>query len=93
MCKVTAPALVGTLNQFKTNWLRIQLSIEGKPLEGNHSQDHGGQDNRGYGSLQGIPKHNILLPTFFHLSKDNEPFSIATVAEIALNCVNWETMI
>lgn len=65
MCKVTTPALVGTLTQFKTNWLRIQLSIEGKPLEGNHSQDHGGQDSRAYGSLQGIPKCNILLPTFF----------------------------
>lgn len=69
MCKVTAPALVGTLNQLKTNWLRIQLSIEGKPLEGNHSQDHGGQDSSGYGSLRGS-QHNILLPTFSHLSKD-----------------------
>lgn len=65
MCKANAPALVGTLTQFKTNWLRISLSVEEKPLEGNHGQDHGGQDNGGYGSLQGIPKHNILLPAFF----------------------------
>lgn len=31
MCKGTALALVGSLSQFKTNWLRTQLSIEGKP--------------------------------------------------------------
>lgn len=86
MCKVTAQALVGTLNQFITNWFRIQLSIEGKPLEGSYSQDNGGQDNSGYRSLQGIPELNILLPIFFHLSKEqNENFAIPTAAEIALN--------
>lgn len=47
----------------------------------------------GYGSLQEIPKHNILLPTFFSPLQANEQFAIATIAEIALNCVNRETMI